>query len=419
MTGHLKLKALMTNALHILTLTLIAMMVFAACDTPGHIYSPPGEGRIIYDPERGLIRQAGDLPAEAEDSEALFRSGMLRFNQRKYEEAAARLGLYRQRLYPDGPRALEAVIWESIAKLENARGQDSLWLADHLANAYHDEDPQAYAALGLDPNAPGAKRGLLDLARNVASNFSRRELNDNWELSQEIFVYYSAGLAVQTIPGATIDADDLPGYQGLASDRSFFTMHARHTRNLAWFALLAGQPRISREAASFLEKRTQNRTIRNPALLILAEASLRLDLPYYAEQAYHDLAASPGVSPIVQEQALYGEVLSIIAQSKGAEYDVAVYERAEARIDEYKAGFFANHPNGSRLLQQFYNAKRELMQIEIEKLDEAMKTYDRVFEDDAAAFYQRRSNEVRAKFEALTLERFSKLPGVNQLGGGR
>lgn len=401
------------------TLALLISLACASCDSPGHVYNPPGEGRIIYDPDRGLIRQAGELPENIENSEELFRAGMKLFNQGDFEAARARLKLYRERLFADGPRALEAVIWECIAMLERGRGQQSTWLADHVANAFHDEDPQAFAALGLKASDPSAKLTVLRLAQEIAKRFSRRTLNDNWALSQEIFVYYSAGLAVQTIPDTRgsedAQADDLPRYRGLAADRSFFTMHSRHTRNLAWYALLAGQPRVAREAASFMERRTLNTAIRNPTLLILAEAALRLDLPVYAEQAYRDLAESADVRPLIQEQALYGEVRAIMAQSKGDEYDARVYERAEAKVDAYKAGFYVNHALGARMLEDFHRAKLELMQIRLIKLNEAVKTYERLFQEEAALAYQARADKLEQDIAALTLERFARLPGVKEL----
>lgn len=347
----------------------LASVAVSGCRAnPKHRYAvPSGQGRIAYDPERGIFREG--TPVDVTEEE-LFRQGKVQFDDREFADAAATFRSLRTHPeFVDGARALDAIVMEAVALLEAGRAQDSLWLVGDIAGSWFDPS-ETYWRNELperlwNPVSESDVKPFIDGLRADA-------IEDSYAVTRDVFDYYSVGLGVS---------------------RERLLDVSRHARNLAWVAGLAGDDALSSRIAADLVARQPRGVIEAQALLILAQSEVRREL--YEEARVH-FSRIYEIAPdaTLRERALLGEIEAIIQQSKGEEYDRTLYDLASEKINEYKTDFLVQH-NTHRLVGEFARLEQYVNEVIWNGLQKAASDYRRLFEPEAAAMADRRAAEFR------------------------
>jgi len=335
---------------------------------PKHRYSiPDGEGRIVYDAERGIHREGSPVDVSEEE---LFRRGIVEFDDRDYEAAAKTFHQLRTHpAYVDGARALDAVVMEAVSVLEAGRPADSQWLVGDLAGAWF--DPTDVYWRGRLPERLWGVSSESDV-RPFLSIVDEDAIRESFEITKDIFDYYPKGLGVAR--GRLLEV-------------------SRHARNLAWVASVTGEDDLAGLIAADLVKRQPRGVIEAQGLLLLAQSEVRREL--FEEARVHfariyEIADDASL----RERALLGEVEAIIRQSKGPEFDRTLYDLANEKINEYKTDFLVQHTR-PRLVSEFATLEAYVNEVIWNGLKQAAEDYRRLFEHNAAALADRRAEEFR------------------------
>lgn len=361
-----------------------AGILVGCAETQGHVYQIPGAGDVFYSPERGIYRDGVTVNVP---EETLYQQGMAEFGRRAYERAAELFHALRSdERYVDGSRALDAIVLEAVATLETGRKDRPEWLLDDLANAVLDREATAAAKLRSLPD------GELDaMIRGVA-----REVRDagaiqaSWDVTQDVLLYYTAGL-------------------GVAPNR--LDQIARHGRNLAWLALKADDYVLAERIANDLLLRNPPESVRLRSTVILADTAFAIGHFERSQPLYREVYDSAR-DPFFRERALYGELRSILGQSKGWQYNEAPYRDAAARIAEYKANLLSVLPD-LPLKADFSRIEHEINDALYKREIQAALDYEKLMRPEAAEFYRRSAQALAA----AALERERTLSGAAASGG--
>ncbi|MCK6440019.1 MAG: hypothetical protein L6Q71_07445 [Planctomycetes bacterium] len=322
-------------------------------------------GDIRYTPERGIYREGATVD---ESEEALFQRGKSAFDKGNFAEAQEVFHTLRtSQEYADGARALDAIVLETIAALE--RGSDAVWRVEDVANAFHGDK----GAVSRVPENL-LTREQADTLRSVAFRLSdRRALEESWRITEEILIYYAAGLGVVA------------------------NIHLRveqHARNIAWYAYLARNYELAELVTRTLIDRDPNKRIKEQTQMIQADTAYAVEYFEKSRETYADVYKNSR-DPDMREDALLGEVRSMLASSKGWEYDATLYEDIHNKIEQdYKLDLLQRSPS-KRRYKEFSEIEKVVNGVLHRKYLESAETFERLFDEKAAEWYRAKAEDFR------------------------
>jgi len=379
-----------------LAFVLALLLVFSACRKgPEPRYGgPPGEGRLIYEPGRGIVRQGSVVSGDEQSSFARVQAA---FNEGRLEDCI-NLSLDHSRAWPEGARVVEAILLRVRARLESRRSEDSA-LPRGVAL-------EQIMFLYLAPDEDARLKALLARESDVA-----RYARDFRQVDFAAFIdrLEPDALALNrggNMAAAVQDCRTLINYYLPVQElREFRVQTAELTRNTAWLAYAAGDFEGALNSADELLAMNPPPTVKGDTLFIRGHALRRNGAHAFAADAFERLfrgASLRDTDTRWRPWALAWWINQIMATSKGPMYDQTPYERVLELIGEYEL-YRVENPGIPGTLQAVFTAlARQAYDVLIRRDYNAADTYDRLGRQQARDHYLRNA-------EALERERDKRL----------
>jgi hypothetical protein len=364
----------------------LMLLLLAGCTSgPDPVYQgPEGAGRLIYDPEVGITRRGADA---VRDEQTLYAAAEAAFRERRWDDCIAGARALTEN-FPEGSRAVDAILLRIRANLEAGRADDGLpvsllidqWMFVYLAPD-HDERLQ------------------FMLARDEQSRTFVREIR---ALSVQEFLDRIQADAIRLhntrrLDAAQRDVNTLTTYYlPVLHMREYRRRVSELGRDVAWLMFAARNYSRAIQICDELLAVNPPPNVKGDTLFVLGHAQ-RLNGAYaLAASTFGYLYRGAGLRDTDTRWrpfALMSQIDQTIATSKGYIYDLTPYEIALELLGEYELYRFEN-PNipdsvkaGCRtLLEEVYDvmARREL---------NAARTYTRVGQRGAADYHRGRAAE--------------------------
>jgi tetratricopeptide (TPR) repeat protein len=359
---------------------------------PEPVYEGPrGQGRLRYDPKNGIVREG----TQAGGSEQkLFEAAQLAFEQRRFEECIA----YCEQLtilYPEGSHAVDAILLRMNARIEGprqpalpapARMALSDWLFLYLTPSY---DSRFMALV----NRGGE---YADKARTVRELPYEKFMASISVDADAIFDAGALGPLVQ-------DLHLLVTYYVPALDiREYRIRTAEIGRDVAWIAYAARDYDLALDAAAELNSLNPPPGIKADALFVQGNSEAKNGGYPLAVATFERLFKNANLHDTDtrwRPYALYQLIVQTANTAKGPEYDIAVYERCLEYFGDYELYLIENPSVPKSLREKFRVLIAEVYQVFIDRDLSAAKTYRKIGEKAAAAYYEKHAEEWRAQMD--------------------
>lgn len=359
---------------------------------PEPVYGGPNlQGRLRYDPKEGIVRE-GAVPAVAE--QRLFESAARAYNERRWDDCIAQCEELTLQ-YPEGARAVDAIILRMNARIEGPR-QPPLpaparmalgdWLFLYLTPSY---DPR-YAAL---------------VAKGGEYAATARQVRD---LPYEQFIAYIAVdgdliYRAGNLKALVRDLRLLVTYYIPALDiAEYRTRVAEIGRDVAWIAFAARDFDLALDATKELGALNPPPGIKADALFIEGNSLAKNGGHALAAVTFERLFRGANLRDTDtrwRPYALYQLIVQTANTAKGPDFDIAVYEKCLEYFGDYELYLLENPSVPKPLREKFRQLVIDIYQVFIDRALSASKTYRKLREHKAAKYYEQEAEEWRRRLE--------------------
>ena len=364
-------------------LGLLALLAGCASGPEPRYEGPKGEGRLLYEPGRGIVRSGAVISS---DEQALFSAVEKAFKEGRWLDCIA----HSERLtatFPEGSRAVDAILMRVEARLSAARAEDagvpetvSLtdWFFLYLAP---DDDPRLRALLARGGQTAQTTRELRsrDFEQFVQS------------IQPEATALYKAG----QLDLAAQDCVTLVTYYLPAQElRQYRARSAELARTVAWLVFASEGYNLAIELCEDIRTMNPAPSVKADALFALGQAQRANGGHALAAQTFELLYRGAGLRDTDtrwRPWALYWMTRANMASSKGWIYDLVPYEVALELVGEYELYLLENPSVPPALHQRFLQTVEELYNVMVQREQNAALTYDLVGEDKARDYCLQRA----------------------------
>ncbi|MCA8912328.1 MAG: hypothetical protein KDB82_11535 [Planctomycetes bacterium] len=385
---------------HLVLGALMLVAILAGCaHTPEPRYGgPTGSGRLIYLPGTGIIRKGAE---RSSDEEMVFRALQTSFDNKDWAKAI----LYSENLtdsFPEGTRAVEAILLRIRARLEYGRSRDpdagapksvalDQWLFLYLAPIY-DSRLQKLMLQGEE-------------FRTVINDLRAKDIGDFVnELGTDADSLYDTNQLL----AAVRDCRTLVTYYLPALDlREFRADVAELTRDIAWLSYAARDFDQVIALCDDLLVMNPAPSVKADALFIEGQAQRRNGAHALAANTFGYLFSGAGLRDTDtrwRPYALMWQIKETMDTSKGHTYDLVPYERAMELLGEYELYMLENPNISDATHEEFINLMTSVYDVMVERDLNSADQYSRLGEGDAADYYAARAAEWEAKRDKRVAE---------------
>lgn len=350
---------------------------------------PSGEGRLVYEPGKGIVRQGSRANS---DEQTLFAAVEKAWAQRRLAECIA-LSEELSFRFPEGSRVVEAILLRIEARIELGRAAEGGMPRNVPLNR------MMFVYLATDDDL--RLRELLAADKSVA-DFARQFRALDWvefveRLKPDGDALYSSG----QLEGALLDCQALINYYLPAQElREFRQRTAELTRDIAWLGFAARDQNLVVEITEDLLAMNPPPAVKGDALFIRGHA-LRINSAHaFAADNFDRLFRTAGLRDTDtrwRPHALLWHINEIMASSKGPLYDLVPYERALEMVGEYELYRIENPNLAPKLKEQFVILCERAYDALILRDTNAAATYSRLGEKQARDFYQENARNREAE----------------------
>lgn len=365
------------------------VLLLTGCPSgPVPVYSgPEGMGRLRYDRERGIYREGSrDLPAE----QALYESARAATANQQWAECI-RLVDAQLKAYPDGARAVDAILLRIEARMEGYRAPRggpprvvSLegWFFLYLSPSY---DPRIRSFM--------AKGG--ENAR-VAGELRSRSFENFIEwIAPDARAIQAAGM----IEPLATDIRLLTNYYLPAMEIEDYRVRtAEFARNLSWLAFAARATDRVLSVATDVYVMNPSPSVKADVLFVEGQALMRNGAYNLAAAAFNRLFRGANLRDTDtpwRPYALYWLIVATVRKSKGPEYDIVPYEQGIELLGDYDLYLVENPGVSMALRGRFDTLIFEIYQVMIDRDISAAKTYALIGQRQARDYYLAHAEEWR------------------------
>lgn len=360
---------------------------------PEPVYEGPGgTGRFRYEPGSGIVRE-GSKPAGGEQK--LFDFAQMAFDQRRFNEAIR----YCEQLtlsFPDGARAVDAILLRMAARIEGSRGEDNAGLPNSVALA-------DWLFLYLTPSYEPRFQAFMERGGENAAVVTR--------LRARTFEDFIGVLA----PDADAITDDgqlrplvrdlklLVTYYIPAMDVKDYRLRtAEMGRNIAWIAYAARDFDYCLDAAAELTVLNPPPGIKADGLFVEGKSLMRNSAYPLAAATFERLFRGGNLRDTDtpwRPYALYELIVSTSRMAKGPEYDISIYEKCIELFGDYELYLLENPSVPKSLRERFRTLIAEIYQVFIDRDLQAAKTYRKLGQRISAEYYEKHAREWQGQLE--------------------
>lgn len=372
----------------------LALCVVAACKTgPEPKYEGPGgEGRLRYDPKTGVVREGSQAVAA---EQRLYENAERAFKERRFVDCISACELLTQ-AYPEGARAVDAILLRMNARMEGprqpplpapARMALSDWLFLYLTPSY---DPRYASLVAKGGEYAETARKVRDLPYEqfIAS------------ISVDADAIYDEGYLRPLVQDLRL----LVTYYVPALDVAEYRLRtAEIGRDVAWLAYAARDYDLALDATAELGGLNPPPGIKADALFVEGNSLAKNGGYPLAAVTFERLFRGANLRDTDtrwRPYALYQLIVQTANTAKGPEYDIAVYEKCLEHFGDYELYLLENPSVPKTLREKFRMLIAEIYQVFIDRDLSAAKTYRKLGEKGAAAYYEQHAEEWRKQMEA-------------------
>jgi hypothetical protein len=372
-------------------LPLAVLLVACAAGPDPRYQGPAGEGRLVYEPGIGITRRGA--VADTQEKQ-LFELARTAFDERRYAEAIDHT-LMLTLNFPEGARAVEALLLRIRARLEYGRGGDAetglprsvalnQWLFLYLAPSY---DSRLQTLLNRDESW---REFISELrALHVDQFLARMRPDAN-------AVYDSGQLELARYDCSTLVTYYLPALEL----REFRQQASELTRDVAWLLYAAGAADAVISVTEDLLAMSPEPSVKGDALFIQGHARRLNGAHALAANTFAYLFGRAGLRDTDtrwRPYALMWQIRETMESSKGPLYDLVPYEIALELLGEYELYAIENPNIAESVHEEFILLLEDVYQVMIDRDLNAADTYSRLGEGKAAGYYVARAEEWRAE----------------------
>ena len=380
--------------IHVCILNFAFFIAVSGCKTgPEPVYEGPrGEGRLRYDPKNGIVREG----AQATGSEQkLFEAAQRSFEQRQFDECVnycEQLTLF----YPEGSHAVDAILLRMNARIEGPRQPPlpapsrmplSDWLFLYLTPSY-DTRYINLVSRGGEYSDTARKVRELPYEQFMAS------------IAADAEAIYDAG----SLGPLVNDLHLLVTYYVPALDiREYRLRTAEMGRDVAWIAYAARDNDLALDAAKELGALNPPPGIKADALFVEGNSLAKNGGYALAAVTFERLFKGANLHDTDtrwRPYALYQLIVQTANTSKGPEFDISIYEKCLEYFGDYELYLIENPSVPKTLREKFRTLIAEVYQVFIDRDLNSAKTYGRIGQKAAAAYYEKHAEEWRAQMNA-------------------
>jgi hypothetical protein len=368
---------------------LLALLA-CACSSARDLYKGPGGvGRYRFDPERGIEREGANLNV---DEQTLYRTAQ-RFCAEKNWGACIQACENLTRLYPDGQRAVDAILLRCTARIEGNRSEDegpsdvvplANWFTLYLAPVYDDRIRELLAKGGETAKL------VRELRERSFESFIELMRPEGESMSAE---FKAIGEDIALLIDYYLPVYEVDVYRRRVAELG---------RDVAWLAFAARNYETAKDIARVLEVLNPPPGVKGDVLFIRGHALMRSGAHSFAADTFGQLfftAKLRDVDTPWRPYALYWLIVETMAKSKGPEYEIQYYEVALELLEEYR-NYLVENPNLSRpLRERFRQLTIDIHNVFIFRAEDAADTYARVNQGEGEAEYLKLADEWREKLK--------------------
>lgn len=363
----------------------LALLAGCASGPEPRYEGPRGEGRLLYDPGRGIVR-AGAVVSS--DEQSVFSAVEKAFQEGRWLECIAQSELLTA-TFPEGSRAVDAILMRVQARLSAARAEDegvpetiSLmdWFFLYLAP---DDDPRLTSLL-----ARGGQ--TAETTRDLRSRDFERFIQG---VKPEATALYKAG----QLDRAAEDCVTLVTYYLPAQElRQYRARSAELARTVAWLVFASEGYNLAIELCEDIRTMNPAPSVKADALFVLGQSQRANGGHALAAQTFDMLYRGAGLRDTDtrwRPWALYWMTRETMASSKGWVYDLSPYEVALELVGEYELYLLENPGVPVGLHQKFLQTVEELYNVMVRREQNSALTYDLLGEDKARDYCLQRATD--------------------------
>lgn len=366
----------------------------AGCKTgPDPIYGGRGyEGRLRYDPKAGIVREGAQA---AVGEQRAYDAAVAAYSARRWAECVA---LCDQLVFvnPEGARAVDAILLRMNARIEGPRQPPapaplrmamSDWLFLYLTPSYDPRFAQLVARGGEYAETARKVREMPyeqfvgSIAADAESIYDEGSLKPLVQDLHLLVTYYIPAMDIAEIRTRTAEIG----------------------RDVAWIAYAARDYDLALDATQELEALNPPPGIKADALFIEGNSQAKNGGYPLAAVTFERLFRGANLRDTDtrwRPYALYQLIIQTANTAKGPEYDIAVYEKCLEYFGDYELYLIENPSVPKPLRAKFRELIAEIYQVFIDRDLNAAKTYRKLGEKGAAAYYEQHAEEWRKQMEA-------------------
>ena len=370
----------------------LAALLGACSHAPEPRYGgPSGSGRLIYEPGTGVTRKGA---VRSTDEELVFHALQTSFEDKDWAQAI-RYSTDLTNNFPEGTRAVEAILMRIRARLEYGRSRDP------EAGAPQSVTLEQWLFLYLAPIYDSRLQKLMrqgDEFRTVISDLRAKDIGDFVnDLTADADSLYDTNQLFAAIQ----DCRTLVTYYLPALDlREFRADTAELTRDIAWLSYAARDFDQVIYLCDDLLVMNPSPSVKADALFIQGQAQRRNGAHALAANTFGYLFSGAGLRDTDtrwRPYALMWQIKETMDTSKGHTYDLVPYERAMELLGEYELYMLENPNISDATHEEFIKLMTDVYDVMIERDLNAADQYSRLSEGDAADYYVARAAEWEAK----------------------
>lgn len=366
-----------------LFILLVASALLAgACSTPERRYrGPEGEGRLIYDPERGITRKGAEVNTT---EQSLYIAMDQAWSQRRWSDVIV-VSNQISESFPEGSRVVEAIVKRVKARFEFGRDNDpevglptrvmlDQWIFLYLA-PNHDNRLKRMMTLDVE-----SRQFINDYREQSVNEFITKLEPD----ADALYDSFQLDLALQ-------DCRTLLTYYLPALElREFRREVSELTRDVLWLMYATNAYSAVVDIAQDLRAMNPPPSVKGDTLFILGQAQRQNGAHTLAADTFGRLYRGAGLRDTDtrwRAYALMWQINQTMESSKGEIYDIVPYERAMELLGEYELYVIENPNISDSIHAEYLQLMEDVYGVMIYRAVNAADTYDRIGEDEARDYY--------------------------------
>ena len=373
-----------------IALSILTLLAFAGGCAQGpepRYVGPSGKGRLVYEPGIGIARS--DTLGNANE-ETVFLAVEQAYEDRDWAQVIFLSNTLTEK-FPEGSRAVEAILLRIRARLEYGRSNDpdagvprsvalDEWLFLYLAPIYDTRLQQLlqkgdeFRDVITELRSKDIGKFVNDLATDADALYDTGQLDLAVADSRTLVTYYLPALIL----------------------REFRNQTAELTRDIAWLMYAARDFSTVIELTDDLLAMNPTPSVKADALFIRGQAQRRNGAYALAANTFGYLFSGAGLRDTDtrwRPYALMWQIRETMDTSKGHTYDMVPYERALELLGEYELYMIENPNISDSVHEEFILLMQEVYDVMIERELDAADQYSRLGEDGAEGYYVSRASE--------------------------